>query len=106
MVFGRTLLRAVFKYIRKQIMDQFYRERDTMPPDRRQLLLTNFPPFLNQLDEEIYASNSPIWDPDFKATSVHFQSLLDSRLRGLYIALCFLNKIGLLVVRHCINLNF
>ncbi|CAH1105077.1 unnamed protein product, partial [Psylliodes chrysocephalus] len=82
MVFGRTLLRAVFKYIRKQIMDQFYRERDTMPPDRRQLLLTNFPPFLNQLDEEIYASNSPIWDPDFKATSVHFQSLLDSRLRA------------------------
>ncbi|XP_028147187.1 histone acetyltransferase KAT2A isoform X2 [Diabrotica virgifera virgifera] len=82
MVFGRTLLRAVFKYIRKQIMDQFYRERDTMPPDRRQLLLTNFPPFLNHLDEEIYASNSPIWDPEFKATSLHFQSLLDSRLRA------------------------
>ncbi|XP_057653056.1 histone acetyltransferase KAT2A isoform X2 [Diorhabda carinulata] len=82
MVFGRTLLRAIFKYIRKQIMDQFYRERDTMPSDRRQFLLTNFPPFLSQLDEEIYASNSPIWDPDFKSTSLHFQSLLDSRLRG------------------------
>ncbi|XP_072393674.1 histone acetyltransferase KAT2A-like [Diabrotica undecimpunctata] len=82
MVFGRTLLRAVFKYIRKQIMDQFYKERDTMPPERRQLLLTNFPPFLNQLDEEIYAAHSPIWDPEFKATSLHFQSLLDSRLKA------------------------
>ncbi|CAG9859546.1 unnamed protein product [Phyllotreta striolata] len=83
MVFGRTLLRGVFKYIRKEIMDQFYKERNsTMPPELKQLLLTNFPPFLNQLDEEIYATNSPIWDPDFKSTSLHFQSLLDSRLRG------------------------
>ncbi|CAH1117979.1 unnamed protein product [Phaedon cochleariae] len=81
MVFGRTLLRAVFKYIRKQIMDQFHRERDTMSADRRVMLLTNFPPFLNQLDEEIYATNSPIWDPNFKAQSVHFQSLLDARIR-------------------------
>ncbi|KAJ8932177.1 hypothetical protein NQ314_014864 [Rhamnusium bicolor] len=78
MVFGRTLLRAVFKYIRKQIMDQFHRERDTMPQERRVLLLTNFPPFLNQLDQEIYAPNSPIWDPDFKSQSIQFQSLLDS----------------------------
>ncbi|XP_074041633.1 gcn5 acetyltransferase isoform X2 [Leptinotarsa decemlineata] len=81
MVFGRTLLRAIFKYIRKQIMDQFHRERETMPQDRRVMLLTNFPPFLNQLDEEIFASNSPIWDPEFKSQSLHFQSLLDARLK-------------------------
>ncbi|KAG5889323.1 hypothetical protein JTB14_027471 [Gonioctena quinquepunctata] len=62
-------------------MDQFHRERDTMPQDRRVMLLTNFPPFLNHLDEEIYSSNSPIWDPEFKAQSLHFQSLLDARLR-------------------------
>ncbi|XP_018562120.1 histone acetyltransferase KAT2A isoform X2 [Anoplophora glabripennis] len=83
MVFGRTLLRAVFKYIRKQVMDQFHRERDSMPQERRLLLLTNFPPFLNQLDEEIYAASSPIWDVDFKAQSIQFQSLLDTdRLKG------------------------
>lgn len=83
MVFGRTLLRAVFKYIRKQVMEQFHREKDSMPQERRLLLLTNFPPFLNQLDEEIYAANSPIWDPEFKAQSIQFQSLLDSdRLKG------------------------
>ncbi|CAH0558007.1 unnamed protein product [Brassicogethes aeneus] len=78
MVFGRTLLRAVFKYIRKQIMDQFHRERDTMPAERRAMLMTNFPPFLNALDEEIYATNSPIWDPEFKTSSTHYQVLLDS----------------------------
>ncbi|KAJ8950083.1 hypothetical protein NQ318_017808 [Aromia moschata] len=83
MIFGRTLLRAMFKYIRKQIMDQFHRERDSMPQERRILLLTNFPTFLNQLDEEIYAANSPIWDPDFKPHSIQFQTLLDAnRLKG------------------------
>ncbi|XP_030766635.1 histone acetyltransferase KAT2A [Sitophilus oryzae] len=65
-IFGRTLLRAVFKYIRKQIMDQFYLERDKMSSERKTMLLNNFPPFLNQLEEEIYSPNSPIWDIDFK----------------------------------------
>ncbi|KAJ3653216.1 hypothetical protein Zmor_012480 [Zophobas morio] len=79
MVFGRTLLRAVFKYMKKQIMDQFNRERDKMPQERRVMLLTHFPPFLNQLDEEIYAQDSPIWDPEFKhGPSTHFQPLLES----------------------------
>ncbi|VEN51701.1 unnamed protein product [Callosobruchus maculatus] len=82
MVFGRTLLRSVFKYIRKQMMDEFHRERDSMPQERRVLLLTNFPPFLNQLEEEIYAQSSPIWHPEFKTQSVHFQSILDSRLKA------------------------
>ncbi|KAL1501403.1 hypothetical protein ABEB36_006727 [Hypothenemus hampei] len=69
-VFGRTLLKAVFKYIRKQIMDQFHKERDIMTQERKEVLLKNFPPFLNQLEEEIYSQNSPIWDPDFKAQPV------------------------------------
>lgn len=34
-VFGKTLLRAVFKYVKKQIMDQFHQERDRMPLERR-----------------------------------------------------------------------
>lgn len=43
------------------------------------MVLTHFPPFLNQLDEEIYAINSPIWDPDFKQVpSPHLQTLLDT----------------------------
>ncbi|CAG9767684.1 unnamed protein product [Ceutorhynchus assimilis] len=71
-VFGRRLLRAVFRYVRKQMMDQFQMERDTMTTERRIMLLNNFPPFLNQLEEEIYAPNSPIWDPDFKAQPISF----------------------------------
>ncbi|XP_066149368.1 histone acetyltransferase KAT2A [Euwallacea fornicatus] len=76
-VFGKRLLRAVFKYIRKQMMDQFHKERDTMTFERKIMLLNNFPPFLNQLEEEIYSPNSPIWDPEFKAQPITFP--LDSR---------------------------
>ncbi|ERL93579.1 hypothetical protein D910_10867 [Dendroctonus ponderosae] len=71
-VFGRRLLRAVFKYIRKQMMDQFHKERDSMSPEKKIMLLNHFPPFLNQLDEEIYSPNSPIWDPEFKAQPITF----------------------------------
>ncbi|KAK5647049.1 hypothetical protein RI129_005513 [Pyrocoelia pectoralis] len=78
-VFGRPLLRAVFKYVCRQIMDQFHQERDRMPLERRVMVLTHFPPFLQQLDEEIYAVNSPIWDPDFKVPSPHLQALLDTK---------------------------
>ncbi|XP_044266959.1 histone acetyltransferase KAT2A isoform X2 [Tribolium madens] len=79
MVFGRTLLRAVFNYMRKQIMDQFNRERDKMPQERRVMLLTHFPPFLKTLNEEIYAQDSPIWDPEFKqGPPQHFQNLFES----------------------------
>ncbi|XP_022904874.1 histone acetyltransferase KAT2A isoform X2 [Onthophagus taurus] len=79
MIFGKTLFRAVFKHVKKQILDQFHEERDWMPVERRVMLLTHFPPFLNLLDEEIYSSNSPIWDPDFKPPPcIPLQSLLDS----------------------------
>lgn len=78
-VFGRPLLRAVFKYVCRQIMDQFHQERDRMPLERRVMVLTHFPPFLQQLDEEIYAVSSPIWDPDFKVPSPHLQALLDTK---------------------------
>lgn len=71
-------------------MDQFHKERDTMTPgniyvafdmkllkflfilERKIMLLNNFPPFLNQLEEEIYSPNSPIWDPEFKAQPISF----------------------------------
>ena len=37
-----------------------------MPPEKRTLVLTHFPRFLSLLEEEIYESNSPIWDPEFR----------------------------------------
>ncbi|XP_044750210.1 histone acetyltransferase KAT2A isoform X2 [Coccinella septempunctata] len=79
MAFGKTLLRTVFKHIKKQIMDQFHRARDQMTQERRVMLLTHFPPFLNVLDKELFAPSSPIFDPDFKhIPTLHLQSLLES----------------------------
>nr|CAD7441630.1 unnamed protein product [Timema bartmani] len=66
LVFGRTLLRAVFRSVYSQLMDKCHSERDRMPPEKRILVLTHFPKFLCMLETEVFATNSPIWDPDFK----------------------------------------
>lgn len=83
-IFGKTLLRSVFKFHRKQILDQFHRDRESIPVERRKLLLTNFPPFLNQLDVELSVTRSPIWDPHFKMNSIPFSNL-DSKTKGLFL---------------------
>ncbi|CAH4034884.1 histone acetyltransferase KAT2A isoform X1 [Pieris brassicae] len=78
LVFGRTLLRAVFKSVCRQLMDKCHSERDRMPPEKRVLVLNHFPRFLGLLEEEIFSANSPIWDPDFKQMpSNHLQTILD-----------------------------
>ncbi|XP_046671365.1 histone acetyltransferase KAT2A [Homalodisca vitripennis] len=80
LVFGRTLLRAVFRSVRRQLMDKCHSERDRMPPEKRVLVLTHFPKFLQLVEEEIYIANSPIWDPEFKqAPPQHLQALPDSK---------------------------
>lgn len=77
-VFGRALLRAVFRYVRRQLLDQCHLERDRMPYERRVIVLTHFPKFLSFLEEEIYKDRSPIWDPEFKqAPPAHLQSLIE-----------------------------
>lgn len=91
-IFGKTLLRAVFKYHRKQILDQFHRDRESIPVERRKLLLTNFPPFLNQLDGEISFTKSPIWDVHFKMNSIPFTTL-DSKFKGKFWPVRFRKKI-------------
>ncbi|ESO90413.1 hypothetical protein LOTGIDRAFT_147778, partial [Lottia gigantea] len=42
-IFGRTLLRSVFRTMRRQLLDKFRAEKDKMPPDKRTLVLTHFP---------------------------------------------------------------
>ncbi|CAH0397112.1 unnamed protein product [Chilo suppressalis] len=80
LVFGRTLLRAVFKSVCRQLMDKCHSERDRMPPEKRVLVLTHFPRFLALLEEEIFSTNSPIWDPDFKQIPPnHLQAILDQK---------------------------
>ncbi|XP_069673616.1 histone acetyltransferase KAT2A [Periplaneta americana] len=81
LVFGRTLLRAVFRSVRRQLMDKCNSERERMPPEKRVLVLTHFPRFLSMLEEEIYAQNSPIWDPEFKPDPPsHLQATLEAKL--------------------------
>ena len=52
--------------MRKQLLGKFRAEKDKMPAEKKTLVLTHFPRFLSLLEEEVYAPNSPIWDPDFK----------------------------------------
>ncbi|XP_048367139.1 histone acetyltransferase KAT2B isoform X4 [Sphaerodactylus townsendi] len=68
-VFGRTLLRSVFTVMRRQLLEHARQEKDKLPPEKRTLILTHFPKFLSMLEEEVYSQSSPIWDPDFMASS-------------------------------------
>lgn len=81
-VFGRSLLRYVFRSVRRQLKEKIKNEKSRMPPEKRYHLLNNFPKFLAQLEEEVYAPHSPIWDVDFKhELPPHLQQLhtIDSR---------------------------
>uniref|UniRef100_A0A8C8D7P7 histone acetyltransferase n=1 Tax=Oncorhynchus tshawytscha TaxID=74940 RepID=A0A8C8D7P7_ONCTS len=60
-IFGRTLLGSVFTVMRKQLLEQARQEKDTLPPEKRTLILTHFPKFLSMLEEEVYSHSSPIW---------------------------------------------
>ncbi|XP_020293312.1 histone acetyltransferase KAT2B-like isoform X2 [Pseudomyrmex gracilis] len=66
LVFGKQMLRAIFKPFCRQVMDKMNNERDKMTPNKRIMVLTHFPKFLSMLETEIYSDTSPIWDPDFK----------------------------------------
>lgn len=70
LIFGRTLLRSVFQTMRRQLLDKFRAEKDRMPAEKRTLVLTHFPRFLTMLEEEVYGSSSPIWDPEFSQSNV------------------------------------
>ncbi|KAL1116885.1 hypothetical protein AAG570_005354, partial [Ranatra chinensis] len=79
-VFGRTLLRSVFKSVRSQLLDRCHSEKERIPVEKRVLILTYFPKFLSLIEEEIYAPDSPIWDPEFKQVPpAHLQAALESR---------------------------
>lgn len=46
LVFGRTLLQAVFKPVCRQLMDKCHNERDKITPEKRVLVLTHFPKYV------------------------------------------------------------
>ncbi|CAL1681482.1 unnamed protein product [Lasius platythorax] len=80
LVFGKTLLQAVFKPLCRELMDKCHNEREKITPEKRVLVLTHFPKFLSMLKVEIYSNNSLMWDPEFKqAPPSHLQAALESR---------------------------
>lgn len=64
-VFGRTLLKAVYQYVCQQLLTKCRVEKDRMPEDRR-AMLSELPKFLEALKHEVVNEDSPIWDPNFK----------------------------------------
>lgn len=64
-VFGRTLLKAVYQYVCQQLLSKCRAEKDRMPPERR-AMLSQLPKFLEALKHEVVNEDSPIWDPNFK----------------------------------------
>nr|BAP33937.1 histone acetyltransferase gcn5 [Polyandrocarpa misakiensis] len=70
-VFGRFLLRSVFPTIRRNVLESFRSEKHHMLAEKRTLVLSYFPKFLSMLEEELYSSNSPIWDVDFSQMPAH-----------------------------------
>lgn len=64
-VFGRTLLKAVYQYVCQQLLSKCRVEKDRMPEDRR-AMLSELPKFLEALKHEVVNEDSPIWDPNFK----------------------------------------
>lgn len=67
-VFGRTLLKAVYQYVYQQLLTKCKTERDRMPPEKR-LMLAQLPKFLEALKHEVINEDSQIWDQNFKPTA-------------------------------------
>ncbi|XP_018300962.1 histone acetyltransferase KAT2A [Mycetomoellerius zeteki] len=83
LVFGKTLLQAVFKPLCRELMNKCHNERDKITPEKRIIVLTHFPKFLSALEAEIYSDSSPMWDPEFKqAPPPHVQAALESKAQA------------------------
>ncbi|CAD7002289.1 histone acetyltransferase KAT2B [Ceratitis capitata] len=65
LVFGRTLLRTIFKYMAEQLRNKCTSERDRFPADKRSII-TLMPKFLDALKSELLKDDSPIWDQGFR----------------------------------------
>lgn len=65
LVFGRTLLKAVYQYVCQYLLTKYKNEKDRVPPEKR-AMLSQLPKFLESLKHEVLNEDSAIWDPSFK----------------------------------------
>lgn len=77
-IFGRTLLKCIFRHLKNEVLDKFHQERESIDQSRRGVILSNFPAFLNILESELVSPNSPIWDEEFKSSNPLYQPLFEA----------------------------
>lgn len=70
LVFGRTLLKAVYQFVSREILSECKTRKDTMPADRLKVI-AQLPKFLEVLKQEVVNEDSQIWDPNFRLNSAH-----------------------------------
>lgn len=46
-------------------MDRFIAEKDRLPPERRDMIINQFPKFLADMEMELGNDASPVWDPSY-----------------------------------------
>lgn len=76
LVFGRTLLRAIFRSEAKKLLDRCQADKNKFKDDQK-ILFLHLPKFLTMLEEDIFAPNSVIWDVDFKKSPPNLFSGFD-----------------------------
>lgn len=64
-IFGRTFLRLIYSTVQRQLMDRFIAEKDRLPPERRDMIINQFPKFLADMEMELGNDASPVWDPSY-----------------------------------------
>lgn len=72
LVFGRSMLKAVYQYISQQLLTKCKTEKERMPPEKRSVL-AQLPRFLEALKHEVVDDESLIWDITFKPVSLLLQ---------------------------------
>ena len=61
MVFGISFLKLVFALIRQELQEKFSHEKDKVPHEKRTLVWTYLPKFLNAVQEELDDETSQNW---------------------------------------------
>ena len=66
-VFGQDFTKLVYSIMRRQLLDKFRSDKETLPPEKQTIILTDLPKFLAVLQGEIFNPDKPIWSPNFDA---------------------------------------
>ncbi|XP_050439018.1 histone acetyltransferase KAT2A [Adelges cooleyi] len=83
MIFGRDVLKFVLKVFRMHLMDWCHTESVNWSSHRKFFCMNYLSKYMNLLEDEVYATHSPIWDLHFKDSDLKRIILSDSQDSGL-----------------------